>query len=78
MRSFNGISSDDHLRHQIPGRTLKIPYVISKFTREYLAIEVGVSLCEQNVTLGRDRLLLLPGKPAFFYPTMGRNSPLSE
>lgn len=49
----------------VDGRSLKLLCVLDEYTRECLAIEVGASLCSQDVILTLSRLMRLYGKPAY-------------
>lgn len=48
----------------VDGRALKLLCVIDEYTRECPAIEVGVSLREQDVFLNLSRRVRLNGEPA--------------
>jgi putative transposase len=47
------------------GNSLKMLRVLDEHTREWLAIEVGKSLCNLDVILTLSRLMRLYGKPSF-------------
>ena len=49
----------------VDGRSLKLHCVIDEYTRGCLAIDVGASLCPQEVSLTLCLLMRLYGKPAF-------------